>query len=302
MRRELSWTGGCSGAWTRPFWTRQAASRRGPAVRVLLKPREDVYQPALFQNVAVRSRLALPFDQPELPVLQLDSRDVSILERATARVEVAWDWLVRVSTRGSLASPPLDVRRLLLNALRVCGVGSQLFELGLQLLQVRPGAPNGAVGVSGDEDELALPHRLIIFSDQHKGAGDGADEFRQCRSAYEAALQHYRGAGFTLVLLGDVEELWEQGFGAVRRTYDGVLKLEGSFPAARYYRLWGNHDDEWMSDRKVRKRLAPYMPTAGVYEGLRFEVPRTSSGATRFSTWGKAPTTFRPSRERYRYR
>ncbi len=125
--------------------------------------------------------------------------------------------------------------------------------------------------------ELGSPHQLIIFSDQHKGAGDGADEFRHCRPAYEAALQHYRSAGFTLVLLGDVEELWEQGFRAVRRAYDSVLKLEGSFPAARYYRLWGNHDDEWMSDRKVRKRLAPYMPTAGVYEGLRFEVTEGGS-------------------------
>lgn len=122
--------------------------------------------------------------------------------------------------------------------------------------------------------DVDSPHRFIVFSDQHKGGGDGADEFRLCRPAYEAALTHYRDHGFTVVLLGDVEELWEQGFGAVRAVYDDVLRLEGSFPAGRYYRIWGNHDDVWMSDLAVRRRLAPYLPTAAVHEALRLEVTR----------------------------
>ena len=67
-----------------------------------------------------------------------------------------------------------------------------------------------------------------------------------------AALRHYRQTGFSLILLGDGEELWEQGFKAVERTHQDVLQLEASFPPGRYYRIWGNHDDEWMSDRNVR--------------------------------------------------
>jgi hypothetical protein len=60
--------------------------------------------------------------------------------------------------------------------------------------------------------DVRTPHRYSILSDQHKGARDKADAFRQCEAAYRAALTHYRDHGFTLVLLGDVEELWEQSF------------------------------------------------------------------------------------------
>lgn len=122
--------------------------------------------------------------------------------------------------------------------------------------------------------DIDSPHRLVVFSDQHKGAGDEADEFRKCKPAYTAALQDYLQRNYTVVLLGDVEELWEQGFKAVRSTHEDVLKLERSFPPGRYYRIWGNHDDDWMSDKKVRKHLAPYLPTGAVYEGLRLELSK----------------------------
>ena len=119
---------------------------------------------------------------------------------------------------------------------------------------------------------LDAPHRFIIFSDQHKGSGDKADGFKDCKPAYVAALNHYLAAGYTLILLGDVEELWEQGFKEVLREYEDVLSLEGQFPTSRYYRMWGNHDDDWMSVRRVRKHLASFMPNEAVYEALRFEV------------------------------
>ena len=122
--------------------------------------------------------------------------------------------------------------------------------------------------------DLGSRHRYVVFSDQHKGAGDKADEFRKCRETYVAALEYCRDRGFTLILLGDVEELWEQGFKAVRKEYDAVLRLEGSFAAGRYFRVWGNHDDQWMNDKDVRKYLTPYMPTGAVYEGLRFELEK----------------------------
>ena len=31
--------------------------------------------------------------------------------------------------------------------------------------------------------ELKANHKFILFSDQHKGAGDKADEFRKCKAA-----------------------------------------------------------------------------------------------------------------------
>jgi UDP-2,3-diacylglucosamine pyrophosphatase LpxH len=120
--------------------------------------------------------------------------------------------------------------------------------------------------------DLQAPHKFIVLSDLHKGAGDRADEFRNCAAAYRTALQYYLEQGFTLILLGDVEELWEQSFRTVESAYRDILLLEGSFPAGRYYRLWGNHDNEWMRERSVTKKLRPYMPTTAVYEAIRFEV------------------------------
>lgn len=120
--------------------------------------------------------------------------------------------------------------------------------------------------------DVSTPHRYILFSDQHKGARDGADEFQRCEPAYRAALQEYLRRSFTLILLGDVEELWEQSFKPVRSAYANILALEGSFPTGRYHRVWGNHDDDWSSPGTVRKKLAELMPVERVYEGIRFEV------------------------------
>ena len=115
----------------------------------------------------------------------------------------------------------------------------------------------------------------IIFSDQHKGAGDGADEFRFCRDTYLAALRHYNETGFILVLLGDVEELWENRISEVIRAYRDVLEAEAAFGPQRYLRIWGNHDDRWMEELLVALELRPYAPGPGlrrVFEGVRITV------------------------------
>ena len=49
--------------------------------------------------------------------------------------------------------------------------------------------------------------RYIIFSDLHRGARNGADDFLRAERAYNAALSYYLRMGHTLVVLGDVEEL-----------------------------------------------------------------------------------------------
>jgi UDP-2,3-diacylglucosamine pyrophosphatase LpxH len=115
----------------------------------------------------------------------------------------------------------------------------------------------------------------IIFSDQHKGAGDGADEFRYCRVTYLSALHHYNAQGFRLVLLGDVEELWENGIREVIAAYRDVLEAEAAFGPTRYLRIWGNHDDRWMEEVLVALDLRKYAPGTGlrrVWEGARITV------------------------------
>jgi len=98
--------------------------------------------------------------------------------------------------------------------------------------------------------------RWIVFSDHHKGERDGADDFRRCERSYNAALAAYLERGYTLVALGDVEELWECEPAKVLREYEHTLALEREFhEAGRYMRFWGNHDDAWRHEGEVEKHL-----------------------------------------------
>lgn len=116
--------------------------------------------------------------------------------------------------------------------------------------------------------------RYVIFSDQHKGMRDGADDFRCCERAYNAALAYYFAAGHTLVELGDVEELWEGRPGPVVATYKYSLELSARFHnAGRYLRFYGNHDDAWAFPDQVARHLHPIFGDAlTVHEGMRFRI------------------------------
>src|ERR1700759_5215752 len=48
--------------------------------------------------------------------------------------------------------------------------------------------------------------RIIIFSDQHRGARDGADDFAICENSYLTALDYYNQENYYYVNLGDCEE------------------------------------------------------------------------------------------------
>ena len=111
------------------------------------------------------------------------------------------------------------------------------------------------------EDETVLDirkGRFVIFSDHHKGNRDGADDFRICERAYNAALAYYNRLNYTLIVMGDVEELWEEWPQTVLNAYAHTIELEGKFHQnGRYLRFWGNHDDAWSHPDLVEKALAP---------------------------------------------
>jgi predicted phosphodiesterase len=100
--------------------------------------------------------------------------------------------------------------------------------------------------------------RLIIFSDHHKGSRDGADDFWRCEQAYNAALAYYYHLQYTLIVLGDVEELWEEWPETILNAYPHTFELEGQFHRAGHYlRFWGNHDDTWSHSDMVNQWLVP---------------------------------------------
>jgi predicted phosphodiesterase len=123
--------------------------------------------------------------------------------------------------------------------------------------------------------ELASSERYIIFSDQHRGIRNRADDFLRSERAYNAALAWYFRLGYTLVVLGDVEELWKENPAPVLEAYDYCLSLEVKFhQAGRYLRVWGNHDDEWQYEDAVKRHLQPLYGALSlkVHEGLLFTV------------------------------
>lgn len=98
--------------------------------------------------------------------------------------------------------------------------------------------------------------KLILFSDLHRGIRDGADDFNRCEKAYNAALGYYLESGYTLIVAGDAEELWECHPDEVIKAYQHSLSIEGLFHRdGRYARITGNHDDFWEDQNNVRKYL-----------------------------------------------
>ena len=71
--------------------------------------------------------------------------------------------------------------------------------------------------------------QYVIFSDQHKGARNGADDFQVAEQTYKAALTYYQRMGYSLLTLGDVEELWEERPQPVISAYDEIFDLEARF-------------------------------------------------------------------------
>lgn len=92
-------------------------------------------------------------------------------------------------------------------------------------------------------------HRFIIFSDQHKGRKNGADDFMLAEKNYLAALQYYSGGKFHLISLGDCEELWENTFLQVMKHNEASYEKEKEFVHRNAFtKVFGNHDLDWEID------------------------------------------------------
>jgi predicted phosphodiesterase len=118
---------------------------------------------------------------------------------------------------------------------------------------------------------LQAEHRYVIFSDHHKGARTLADPFRQCESAYLSALEYYFKNDFTLILLGDAEELLEEGVERVLKAYPQVLQSEARFHPDRLIRVYGNHDIHWKVAEIVKQFMDPFFPQIEYRQEVLFE-------------------------------
>lgn len=112
--------------------------------------------------------------------------------------------------------------------------------------------------------------RFIIFSDQHKGARNGADDFTNAEPVYLEALNYYNKQEYHLICLGDSEELWENGLGRVKKMNTRNFDLEKAFLDRKaFVKIFGNHDLYWDNDPFAWWQLKDiYKQSLKVYEGV----------------------------------
>jgi predicted phosphodiesterase len=115
----------------------------------------------------------------------------------------------------------------------------------------------------------AAADKFVIFSDQHKGARDGADVFRHCVNNYLAALEYYNNEGYTYINLGDSEELWGNIFLTIKRHNKNTFEAESEFLKRKaFIKIFGNHDLYWDNDPlAIVSLLQLYGEQVKIYEG-----------------------------------
>lgn len=121
--------------------------------------------------------------------------------------------------------------------------------------------------------DLKENSRIIIFSDQHRGAKNGADDFMKAETAYLAALDYYFENKFQYVSLGDSEELWENTLMQVKKHNTITFEAEKRFILKdRFFKVFGNHDLYWDNSPIAAQQLkAIYGKKLRVFEGVILE-------------------------------
>ena len=116
-------------------------------------------------------------------------------------------------------------------------------------------------------DINCIADNFIVFSDQHKGNKDHADDFTNCEANYIAALQYYQAQCYHYINLGDCEELWKYKPEEVLPHIGAALQAEAAFqPDKKYYRTFGNHDiiwkNKWDVDRLLKNNFTVPLPVS----------------------------------------
>jgi predicted phosphodiesterase len=128
-------------------------------------------------------------------------------------------------------------------------------------------------GKKGCHHFFTEANNLVIFSDQHKGARNFADDFATNEQNYLVALAYYNTHQYHLICLGDSEELWENQLGAVKKHNKRTFEAEKLFLQRNSFtKVFGNHDLYWDNDPLATYQLKKiYGQTLKVYEGVILE-------------------------------
>lgn len=130
--------------------------------------------------------------------------------------------------------------------------------------------------------------KFIIFSDQHKGAKNGADDFMLCEPNYLKALDHYYQNGYFFIAMGDCEELWENTLLAVKKHQKESFEKEKQFfKQSRGIKIFGNHDLMWQNDPFAPLQLKTIFDCeVPIYEGALLQTTINNNPVNIFCTHG----------------
>ena len=133
--------------------------------------------------------------------------------------------------------------------------------------------------------------KFIVFSDQHRGAKDGADDFAICEPQYLAALEFYYENNFHFISLGDSEELWENSLSKVKKHNTLTIDKEKLFVEKKCFtKIFGNHDLYWDNDPLAWWQLKKmYGQEVKIYEGVILQFTNLPDGNQILNTQPRLP-------------
>lgn len=98
--------------------------------------------------------------------------------------------------------------------------------------------------------------KIVLISDVHRGDGGYADSLRQNRNIYKAALGFYCENDYTLIELGDGDELWKnKDCLDIAYNYKDIFYMLNKFyEKNKLYLVFGNHDIVKSNPEFVKKQ------------------------------------------------
>jgi len=126
----------------------------------------------------------------------------------------------------------------------------------------------------GLEIEYTSSSKIIVFSDQHKGTRNNADDFAMSEKNYISALNYYNSQEFVYCNLGDSEELWKNLVVNIVKHNKATFEAEKLFINRNaFIKVFGNHDLYWDNDPLSGITLERiYGKKVKIYEGVIFKM------------------------------
>lgn len=114
--------------------------------------------------------------------------------------------------------------------------------------------------------EINKTDKIIILSDVHLGNGSYQDDFKQNSDLFKKILlNYYFPRNYTLVLAGDIEELYKFHYPAIYNAWRDIYEIFNKFNKEnRLFKIFGNHD-YLLSKKEFTNH------NYKLYEGIKFK-------------------------------